>query len=1286
MRYTLRRCWHIVAEVIVAAAILVTALRFALPMLNDYRQHLAAELSRSIDQPVSVGHLAASWHGMGPLLILNDVHIYAGDGTTDLVRVGDVKVGLNIWQSLFNASLVFDQLDMSGAEVTLVREIDGRIGLEGFADTGGADLTSATARGGAIIRWLFGQGTIKIRQSDVRWINKAHPGRPQLVRHVNFELHNDDRRHQINGDARLGSDTHPDIRFSMDLLGDVTKPGWDGRGYLESLGVNLVPWLAGQHIEGFELISGKVGMRLWASWRSGRLQDARGRFVGVAIRVRGRVPVTNEGNDAAPELKWKRLSSSVAWLRQEQGWVLSLSDLQVNDAPDQAAVTIMAQDSESGTAFDMYTDRLGIKGLLDVARVSEGVPASLRSALNKAKIDGHLDAVHLSYRDGASPVFAIKGGFSDVRSGGVDTLLGFDHLSGTFVADDESGAAHFGLNDSAVAIRSLFRDPIPVASLSAELNWRHDDQGFAVAVSDLILMNEDLSVQGGLGVMLPEDGKPELSIHLDAKSDGGVAHTSRYLPASIMSNASVEWLDRALIGGDVTHATMVFDGPVAQFPFDHGGGQFSIQVALHGGVLDFAPGWPRVNDIDADLEFAGYGLRIAAPSGESLGLAIHDVSVDISDLYGVNPNLKLTGKAEGTTQQALDYVVNSPVGEILDRFATGTRAEGTSDLDLALDVPLMHSLDTEVKGRLGFHGSKLKLVDAGFEIEAVEGALAFTESDVSAKGIRARMLGLDSRIDISRQSVGKDHRVTRIAATGRINDQQLNDILEGIPDRLISGTTSWRATLDLADVEDTTAQDPILRVTSDLKGMALAIPEPVAKSAAIPSPFSLSMHLPQRLGRPVSIQYGGSLSGLLDLNADMQLQRATLHWGKGYPRLVKKTGVRITGSLARLDLDPWMDLIERPDLAKGSANPGSQLMGMDVQVGDLSMSGHHIPDAAIAGKRRPAAWNFVIKGPELGGEIAVPVPIKDRPIRVTLDHLIIPAEKAADDSGQAEAVKVADVGGSPQGIPALEVTTDSLVYADMALGSMKLSTVPSSDGMDIRELVFERPESRFQVHGTWTENDGKQASEFAIRFLSEDLGGTLQGLGFPELISQGKGESSATVRWPGRPADFTWSALAGKMSVLFQNGRVLEIEPGAGRIVGLFSLQSLPRRLFMDFSDVLRRGYAFDRIEGDLDIDNGVARTQNLYLDGPSARIEIKGATDLAARQYDQDVIVSPHVGSGLPVAGALAGGLGVGAAVLIFERIFQHDLAKMTRVHYHVTGPWSAPETVTVREKTQQK
>ena len=146
------------------------------------------------------------------------------------------------------------------------------------------------------------------------------------------------------------------------------------------------------------------------------------------------------------------------------------------------------------------------------------------------------------------------------------------------------------------------------------------------------------------------------------------------------------------------------------------------------------------------------------------------------------------------------------------------------------------------------------------------------------------------------------------------------------------------------------------------------------------------------------------------------------------------------------------------------------------------------------------------------------------------------------------------------------------------------------------------------------------------------------------------------------------------MHLKITDGRVLEIDPGAGRIFGLISLQALPRRLSLDFSDMFRKGFSFDKIEGDFILKGGVATTENLVMEGPAARLEAQGKIGLSARNYDQVVTVTPNVSSSLPVAGAVVGGMGVGAAILLAQQLLEPEIDKATRVKYSVTGQWDDP------------
>jgi hypothetical protein len=153
------------------------------------------------------------------------------------------------------------------------------------------------------------------------------------------------------------------------------------------------------------------------------------------------------------------------------------------------------------------------------------------------------------------------------------------------------------------------------------------------------------------------------------------------------------------------------------------------------------------------------------------------------------------------------------------------------------------------------------------------------------------------------------------------------------------------------------------------------------------------------------------------------------------------------------------------------------------------------------------------------------------------------------------------------------------------------------------------------------------------------------------------------------------------IGVRVERGTLYEVQPGAGRMFGLLSVNALPRRLSLDFSDVYRRGLAFDSISGTFRLADGHAHTDDLRLSGPAARVEIKGRAGLAALDYDQEAVVVASFASSLAIAGTLAGGPGVGAAMLIASEILRGPLEDMARVRYRVTGSWDHPVVERVAE-----
>ena len=138
-------------------------------------------------------------------------------------------------------------------------------------------------------------------------------------------------------------------------------------------------------------------------------------------------------------------------------------------------------------------------------------------------------------------------------------------------------------------------------------------------------------------------------------------------------------------------------------------------------------------------------------------------------------------------------------------------------------------------------------------------------------------------------------------------------------------------------------------------------------------------------------------------------------------------------------------------------------------------------------------------------------------------------------------------------------------------------------------------------------------------------------------------------------------------------GSMINLEPGAGRMWGLLSFSALPRRLALDFRDVFNRGLVFDEVAGDFVLVDGNAYTDNLLLTGPVADIGVVGRTGLRNEDYQQQAVVTAEPGKVLPTMGFLAGP-GIGAALLLFTQIFKEPLKGIGRASYCVSGDWDAP------------
>jgi uncharacterized protein YhdP len=264
----------------------------------------------------------------------------------------------------------------------------------------------------------------------------------------------------------------------------------------------------------------------------------------------------------------------------------------------------------------------------------------------------------------------------------------------------------------------------------------------------------------------------------------------------------------------------------------------------------------------------------------------------------------------------------------------------------------------------------------------------------------------------------------------------------------------------------------------------------------------------------------------------------------------------------------------------------------------------------------------------------------------------------------------------PRELPPFRISSQEFLYNDMNLGRLNLQTRREDRGMYIETLRSSVPDLEINASGWWVLDNAQHSSRFNIKMTSDDLGKALKILQYEGAIAGGDADIDMSVKWEGPPNWFEMQRLNGEMSIKVAKGQLLEVEPGGGRIFGILSVQALPRRLSLDFSDLFKKGFSFDKIEGKFAMSDGNAYTNDLYMDGPAAHIDISGRIGLSEKDYDQTVVVTPQISSSIPLVGGLAAASpGVGVGLWVANKLFGDDINKISRRRYSITGSWENPQ-----------
>ena len=1196
---------------------------------------------------MKIGGIEAGWLGLRPQITLTDVRVYDAEGR-EALRLPSVE-NILAWRSLVHLDLRVHSLVIQGPRLAVLRDASGRVEVAGIALHGGAGATAGLSE------WLLGQGDIEIRDAEIDWRDERRGAPPLRLSAVNLHLHNSAGRHALGLSARLPPELggRLELRARLREPDSGDEPALSGRVYAELGYADFAAWRTWLDLP-VNAVRGEGAVRLWATLENNAWRSATADFVASDLAVvfaddlpaleldslRGRLQARALGEGY-------QLTGRQIALAATDGFNLGPADFQISWTPGGGSIEANAVD---------------LAGLARLAQTLP-LPAAVRQLADDLEPRGQV--ADASYRwEGPldSPArFRARSRFSELGLQPWGAVPGCAGLAGTLEATEAGGRVYLRSRNSQLDLPKVFPEPrVAFDSLSGQIDWQHERGRFSASLTSFSFANADLS--GSAFGAYTRSGAGAGAIDLSATlTRADARRVARYLPlGSIMGEQTRQWLVTGIRGGQASDVHLRLRGELADFPYaDPARGEFRVTARVQDGVLQYADGWPVIRHIDADLQFERNRMDIVGRSGTILGTRLSGVHVSIPDLASPQASLSVAGEAAGPSDEFLKYIASSPVRQMTSGLTEGIAASGDGRLRLALELPLAGAGATRVHGDYTFAGNAVRLDARLPPIERAAGRLSFTEASFAAHDVRGRLFG--GPVAISGGTRGKAGAM-EFVARGEAAAQALTAVPEGWR-RFLSGQTTYIARLSL--------DDDVRRMSlnSSLRGVASTLPAPLAKSAAEALPLRLEMLTSEGGSRERLV---GSLANVVSLEARrarrgeaLELERASVRLGSSASRALRlpARGVSVEGALPMLDFDAWR--------AAGGSTAAPALPGpllMDLKLAQVRAYGKRFNDVSLHASGRAQAWSATVSAAEMEGQLSYGK--ADGGVGNNAGRLVA-RMKRFDVPGDAPSA--AGQAFNPGELPALDFVAERFLVRHRALGRVELAAEPDGADWRIDKLTVTNPDGTLQAKAWWRGGTKpRTVLDFALH--ARDAGGLLGRIGYPGLVMGGSAHLEGSASWDGEPASFDAATLSGELRLIAEDGQFLEIDPGVGKLISLMSLQALPRRVALDFSDVFSKGFRFDRIDAASRVKGGLMQVSDFRMRGPAAEVQISGTADLARETQDLRVRVVPGLGdSASTVIGIINPVIGVTAALA--QRALQNPLGQIFAHDFSVTGGWADPQ-----------
>jgi uncharacterized protein (TIGR02099 family) len=1176
-------------------------------------------------------------------------------------------------------------------------------------------------------------------------INRHMPLLPQNLWMQRMSLHKQDQHYELFSQMTLLKNNPLRLTFSARINGQSLAPdSWQAQAYLKLDNTDIKPWV-GVHLPADVTLDALQGQaEMWLSLQSGRLQRLHARIALDQARWRHqwrgyRLDHWQGAFDFQYDHRkqWHLQGYPSTWHVGHQQWNLpawnlhrQVQDNQLISHHVQIAEVDMAELHQLINAiaqFDTMSPVPSVARLFKQHQIPLLVPQTMEywlTQLQQYAPSGMLGDIQWR-RTLTEQSWQLN--ISNVALSAKNWWPGFSGLHAQ-VQGKRSANQHSQINiefDSPKLIFDwprVFRQALPATRLQGQATLTIKPQQWQLQVQNWEALNTDAIASGHAVLTQFANEAPLLKLQAQMRHVNAQA-AAVYLPTKVMAPSLVNWLEMAVLAGDIQQGDFLYQGRLQKEKARYAN-NLLMRYQFANATIDYLPPWPRLEQAQGQVDVVGKKVQVSLQQAKVLGASVLPSQLTIDEI-DQKLRLKLQADAKGDVQTGLAVLAKSPLQPKLAGLLAAVSGQGPINLRLQLDAPL-GSAATDAQSRPLWANVRTQFDNATIELPLLKltahkfnGELIYdTVKGVSIPNWRASLFDQTLQGRTNTQALSKKTRAIVTEFSGTMPLKPFNEWLQQPLVAYTSGTAAFDAKLVLTPWQK--MQGAFLQVDSDLSGVKVSFPPPFG----LDGKQTLNLRYRQQLDpqRPmIDVRYGPWLRLL------KQPEALGIYFGDVHPELRGSNlpaGITVVGQLPDVDLQRWLQVLPEHKKSNVSAAASAvqaavvwsdhvlSLRKLDIYLNELRWQDKTLGSTHLKLTPRQQDWLLSIHSTNTDLEAEVPIAFvrhwanegftsltrinANQQISMRIARLRLPLSASSEvirplsllspvQTSVPPPVSLAPQ-FAPDVFPAMQLSIAQLIKQEKNIGSVQTRIQPATTGLMFENLQANIKKVNLQGHAQWrwlpfnAVNNSvhlSQTSQFVGQLTTDNMLALLDAWQYPPIIDAKTAQLNVDVSWPGNPTDFAIARLQGKLDVKMNNGRLLKVDntTASVRVAGIMNFETIIRRMQLDFSDLFKKGLAFDEIKGDFVLTNTQMHTDNFVLKGPAATFSVSGDADLLRQQLNHRLIVTLPVSRNLVLPAAATGGLPAAATAFLIEQAIGDRLDKLTELTFTMQGSWQDPK-----------